>query len=120
MQSYFESYGQKTTKRNYLSAFVSFLMPLIWAFLPQLFEPLEIIKSYVFGATPSNADYLTLADFALLSYFGIGILSSVIALGLPNKTIATITFATLGFLMNLFFLAGTCFEIRMRNSDLQF
>ncbi|HRH44956.1 MAG TPA: hypothetical protein PKY82_25180 [Pyrinomonadaceae bacterium] len=119
MQSIFENIG-KPTKRNYLSAFVSFLMPLIWIFLPQLFEPLEMIKSYIFGATPPNANYFTLADVALLSYFGTGILLGAIAIGLQNKTITTITFATLGILMHLFFLAGTCFEIKMRTSNLQF
>lgn len=119
MQSYFESYGQKTTS-NYLSAFVSFLMPLIWAFLPQLFEPLRVIKSYIFGGKLFNSEQFTLDDYALLLYFGVGICIGIFAVTNPNKTIATITFATLGFLMNLFFLAGTCFEIRMRNSDLQF
>jgi uncharacterized protein with PQ loop repeat len=120
MQSIFESYGQKATKRNYFSAFVSFLMPLVWIFLPQLFEPLRIIESHISGNPPISINTFTLDDIALLLYFGFGILSSVIAVGLPNKKISTITFATLGFLMNLFLLAGTCFEIRMRNSNLQF
>lgn len=116
MQFSFENYGQKENKRHYISAFVSFLMPLIWLFLPQIFIPLKTIETFVLGTDPISVNTITLQDVASILYFGIGILIGMVTTGLPNKKIPTIIFATIGILMNMFLLVGICFEIRMRGA----
>lgn len=114
MQTIFENLGTNPIKRNYLSAFVSFLIPLVWIFLPQIFAPLKTIETFILGNTPLSIYTITLDDLALIFYLSMGILIGFFAAGLPNKKIPTIVFATIGILINIFLLAGICFEIRMR------
>ncbi len=120
MQTIFENLGTKPIKRNYLSSFISLLMPLIWLFLPQIFVPLKTIETFIFGSDPISVNTITLQDVASILYFGIGILIGMIATGLPNKKIPTIIFATIGIMMNMFLLLGICFEIRMREGVINF
>ncbi len=115
MQFSFENYGQKENKQHYISAFVSFLMPMVWIFLPQIFSPLERIESYIFGGKLLGSEQYTLDDYALLAYFGIGIVIGIIGIIPPNKSIATIIFAIIGMLINFFLLFGMFIAFGLRD-----
>lgn len=114
MDSFLENVSPNGKERNYSIAFTSFCMPIIWFFLPQLFSPLTMIKAFIFGETPPNANYYTLGDVAILSYFIVGCSLGVITLTFPNRKKLSETCAIIGVIVNLFSFIGYLIGITSR------
>ena len=114
MDSFLENVSPHGKERNYTIAFISGLMPLVFFFIPQLFSPLATIKSYIFGATPPNANYYTIEDFASLIYLMVGCSLGIMTLTFPNKKSLSKGVAIIGVIVNLFSFIGYLIYIGIR------